>query len=137
MSKRIPRKPKDRGGGRRGVERIDPHTRPNRRRRGENAQRAGKLLDAKQRSVEELRERILEKGGRRGGGRADVSKLGAIRLLDDGRYASDCRRRASAEAVGRQSLARDLQMKKFEETDARRSTCLRGEEDKEERLTAR
>ena len=79
-------------------------------------QRAGRLLAAKQRSVEELRERLLEG---RGATQAIVEEIiGRLReygYLDDARYAhSYAALRVQQRPIGRQRLERDLRMKQID-----------------------
>jgi regulatory protein len=81
-------------------------------------QRAGRLLAAKQRSVEELRERLLEG---RGATQAIVEEIiGRLReygYLDDARYAhSYASLRVQQRPIGRQRLERDLRMKQIDKT---------------------
>jgi regulatory protein len=83
-------------------------------------QRAAKLLAAKQRSIEELRERLLE--GR--GATPEIVELVIERLreygyLDDERYAhSYASLRVQQRPIGRQRLQRDLRLKKIDQTTA-------------------
>lgn len=79
-------------------------------------QRAGKLLAAKARSVEELRERLLE-----GRGATDsivetvIERLREYGYLNDARYAqSYASLRVQQRPIGRQRLERDLRMKKVD-----------------------
>jgi regulatory protein len=85
-------------------------------------QRAGKLLAAKQRSVEELRERLLE-----GPGATPqivetvIERLREYGYLDDARFAqSYASLRVQQKPIGRQRLQRDLWLKKIDKqtTDA-------------------
>ena len=81
-------------------------------------QRAAKLLAAKQRSVEELRGRLLE--GR--GATPEIVDVVVERLreygyLDDARFAqSYASLRVQQRPIGRQRLQRDLRMKKVDKT---------------------
>lgn len=83
-------------------------------------QRAGKLLAAKQRSVEELRERLLE--GR--GATPQIVDMVIDRLreygyLDDARFAqSFASLRVQQRPLGRQRLQRDLWLKKIDKQTA-------------------
>ena len=83
-------------------------------------QRAAKLLAAKQRSVEELRERLLEG---RGATKANVDEvIGRLReygYLDDERFAqSYASLRLQQRPIGRQRLQRDLWLKKIDKKTA-------------------
>ncbi|MGH9903394.1 MAG: regulatory protein RecX, partial [Pyrinomonadaceae bacterium] len=77
-------------------------------------QRAVKLLAAKPRSVAELRERLLEKEwATEEAVEAALAKLREYGYLDDERFAVGfASSRVRQKPVGRQRLARDLQMKK-------------------------
>ena len=81
-------------------------------------QRAGKLLAAKQRSVEELRERLLEGRGATQSIVAEViERLREYGYLDDARYAhSYAQLRVQQRPIGRQRLERDLRMKRIDKT---------------------
>lgn len=79
-------------------------------------QRAGKLLAAKARSVEELRERLLE-----GRGATEqivdtvIERLREYGYLNDARFAQNyASLRVQQRPVGRQRLERDLRMKKID-----------------------
>jgi regulatory protein len=79
-------------------------------------QRAGKLLAAKARSIEELRERLLE-----GRGATDeivdtvIERLREYGYLDDARFAqSYASLRVQQRPIGRQRLERDLWLKKID-----------------------
>ena len=81
-------------------------------------QRAGKLLAVRQRSVEELRERLLE-----GRGATEtivtevIERLREYGYLDDARYAhSYAQLRVQQRPIGRQRLERDLRMKQIDKT---------------------
>jgi regulatory protein len=101
-------------------------------------QRAVKLLAAKPRSVEELRERLLEKGW------ADeatvdyaLEKLKGYGYLDDDRFAFGfASYRVKQKPVGRQRLARDLQMKKVARETADAALDLVFQETPEDELIA-
>jgi regulatory protein len=83
-------------------------------------QRAAKLLAAKQRSIEELRERLLE--GR--GATPEIVEIVIERLreygyLDDARFAhSYASLRVQQRPIGRQRLQRDLRLKKIDQATA-------------------
>jgi regulatory protein len=81
-------------------------------------QRAGRLLAAKQRSVEELRERLLE--GRGATEKIVEEIIGRLReygYLDDARYAHNyASLRVQQRPIGRQRLERDLRMKQIDKT---------------------
>jgi len=87
-------------------------------------QRAAKLLAAKQRSVEELRERLLTT---RGATKANVdeviARLREYGYLDDAKFAqSYASLRLRERPIGRRRLARDLSLKKVDKQTA--STAL-------------
>jgi len=87
-------------------------------------QRAAKLLAAKQRSVEELRERLLTT---RGATRANVdeviARLREYGYLDDAKFAqSYASLRLRERPIGRRRLQRDLKLKKVDKETA--STAL-------------
>jgi regulatory protein len=79
-------------------------------------QRAVKLLAAKPRSIAELRERLLEKEwADEAAVDAALAKLKEYGYLDDERFAFGyASYRVKQRPVGRQRLARDLQMKKVD-----------------------
>jgi len=81
-------------------------------------QRAGKLLAAKQRSVEELRERLLEgRGATKANVEEVIERLREYGYLDDARYAhSYATLRVQQRPIGRQRLERDLWTKKIDKT---------------------
>ncbi len=81
-------------------------------------QRAGKLLAAKQRSVEELRERLLEgRGATQTIVTEVIERLREYGYLDDARYAhSYAQLRVQQRPIGRQRLERDLRMKQIDKT---------------------
>lgn len=83
-------------------------------------QRAGKLLAAKQRSVEELRERLLEgRGATKANVEAVIERLREYGYLDDARYAqSYASLRVQQRPIGRQRLQRDLWLKKIDKKTA-------------------
>ncbi len=107
--------------------------------RARTLQRAVKLLAAKPRSVEELRERLLEKGW------ADEAavdyalvKLKEYGYLDDERFAFGfASYRVRQKPVGRQRLARDLQTKKISKETADAALELVYQETPEEELIQR
>lgn len=102
-------------------------------------QRAVKLLAAKPRSMQELRERLLEKQW------ADeaaveyaLAKLKEYGYLDDERFAFGfASYRVRQKPVGRQRLARDLQTKKVSKETADAALELVYQETPEEELIAR
>jgi len=81
-------------------------------------QRAGKLLAARQRSVEELRERLLEgRGATRTIVEEVIERLREYGYLDDARFAhSYASLRVQQRPIGRQRLERDLRMKRIDKT---------------------
>jgi regulatory protein len=83
-------------------------------------QRAGKLLAAKQRSVEELRERLLEgRGATPQIVDTVIDRLREYGYLDDARFAqSYASLRVQQRPVGRQRLQRDLWLKKIDKQTA-------------------
>jgi regulatory protein len=102
-------------------------------------QRAVKLLAAKPRSVEELRERLLEKQWTDEAA-ADyaLAKLKEYGYLDDERFAFGfASYRVRQKPVGRQRLARDLQTKKVSKETADAALELVYRETPEEELVAR
>jgi regulatory protein len=107
--------------------------------RARTLQRAVKLLAAKPRSVQELRERLLEKQW------ADepavdyaLAKLKEYGYLDDERFAFGfASYRVRQKPVGRQRLARDLQTKKVSKETADAALELVYQETPEEELIAR
>ncbi|HEX8293697.1 MAG TPA: regulatory protein RecX [Pyrinomonadaceae bacterium] len=102
-------------------------------------QRAVKLLAAKPRSVEELRERLLEKQWTDEAA-ADyaLAKLKEHGYLDDERFAFGfASYRVRQKPVGRQRLARDLQTKKVSKETADAALELVYQETPEEELVAR
>ena len=86
------------------------------RARARTLQRAVKLLAAKPRSIAELRERLLEKEwADEASVDAALAKLKEYGYLDDERFAFGyASYRVKQRPVGRQRLARDLQMKKVD-----------------------
>ncbi|MBC7932950.1 MAG: RecX family transcriptional regulator [Rubrivivax sp.] len=99
-------------------------------------QRAVKLLAAKPRSVAELRERLLEKEWASEEAVAyALEKLKGYGYLDDERFAFGfASYRVRQKPVGRQRLARDLQMKKVERETADAALELVYQETPEEDL---
>jgi regulatory protein len=83
-------------------------------------QRAGKLLAAKARSVEELRERLLEgRGATKPIVQEVVDRLSEYGYLDDSRFAqSYAALRVQQRPIGRQRLERDLWLKKIDKATA-------------------
>lgn len=83
-------------------------------------QRAGKLLAAKARSVEELRERLLEgRGATSAIVESVISRLREYGYLDDARFAhSYASLRVQQRPIGRQRLQRDLWLKKIDKQTA-------------------
>ena len=79
-------------------------------------QRAAKLLAAKQRSVEELRARLLEgPGATEAVVEIVIERLREYGYLDDARYAqSYASLRVQQRPIGRQRLERDLRMKQID-----------------------
>jgi regulatory protein len=79
-------------------------------------QRAGKLLAAKPRSVEELRERLLAgRGATKAAVEAVIERLREYGYLDDAKFAqSFASLRVQQRPVGRQRLQRDLWLKKID-----------------------
>ena len=107
--------------------------------RARTLQRAVKLLAAKPRSVEELRERLLEKQWT-DEATADyaLSKLKEYGYLDDERFAFGfASYRVRQKPVGRQRLARDLQTKKVSKETADAALELVYQETPEEELITR
>jgi regulatory protein len=83
-------------------------------------QRAGKLLAAKPRSVEELRERLLEgRGATKTIVEEVIERLRGYGYLDDSRFAqSYASLRVQQRPIGRQRLQRDLWLKKIDKQTA-------------------
>jgi regulatory protein len=83
-------------------------------------QRAGKLLAAKPRSVEELRERLLEgRGATKPIVETVIERLREYGYLDDARFAhSYASLRVQQRPIGRQRLQRDLWLKKIDKQTA-------------------
>ncbi|HKP36226.1 MAG TPA: regulatory protein RecX [Pyrinomonadaceae bacterium] len=83
-------------------------------------QRAGKLLAAKQRTVEELRERLLEgRGATPQIVDTVIDRLREYGYLDDARFAqSYASLRVQQRPIGRQRLQRDLWLKKVDKKTA-------------------
>jgi regulatory protein len=78
------------------------------------------LLAAKQRSVEELRERLLEgRGATKANVEAVIERLREYGYLDDARFAqSYASLRVQQRPIGRQRLQRDLWLKKIDKKTA-------------------
>jgi regulatory protein len=102
-------------------------------------QRAVKLLAAKPRSVEELRERLLEKQWTNEAIVESVlAKLGEYGYLNDERFAFGyASYRVRQKPMGRQRLQRDLQLKKVDRETADEALRLVFEETPEESLIDR
>jgi regulatory protein len=102
-------------------------------------QRAVKLLAAKPRSVEELRERLLEKEwADEAAADYALAKLKEYGYLDDERFAFGfASYRVRQKPVGRQRLARDLQTRKVSKETAAAALELVYQETPEEELIAR
>jgi regulatory protein len=102
-------------------------------------QRAVKLLAAKPRSVEELRERLLEKQWTNEAVvEAVLAKLGEYGYLNDERFAFGyASYRVRQKPMGRQRLQRDLQLKKVDRQTADEALRLVFEETPEESLIDR
>jgi regulatory protein len=83
-------------------------------------QHAGKLLAARPRSVEELRERLLEgRGATETIVESVIERLREYGYLDDARYAhSYASLRVQQRPIGRQRLQRDLWLKKIDKKTA-------------------
>src|SRR5919199_1788074 len=113
---------------------VDPE-----RARERTFQRAVKLLAAKPRSVEELRERLLEKQWTNEEiVDAVLAKLGEYGYLNDERFAFGyASYKVRQKPVGRQRLQRDLQMKKVDRETADEAIKLVFEETPEEELIDR
>lgn len=107
--------------------------------RERTVQHAAKLLAAKPRSVAELRERLLEKSWTNEETvDAAIELLKGYGYLDDERYAVGFASfRVRQKPVGRQRLARDLQMKKVERETADAALDLVYQETPEEQLIER
>lgn len=107
--------------------------------RERTVQRAVKLLAAKPRSVAELRERLLEKSWTNEEAvEAAIAKLKEYGYLNDERYAFGfASYRVKQKPLGRQRLARDLQMKKVEKETADAALDLVFQETPEEELIER
>ncbi len=107
--------------------------------RARTLQRAVKLLAAKPRSIEELRERLLEKEWTDEAA-ADyaLGKLKEYGYLDDERFAFGfASYRVKQKPVGRQRLARDLKTRKVSKETADAALELVYQETPEEELIAR
>src|SRR5437762_9863911 len=83
-------------------------------------QRAGKLLAARSRSVEELRERLLEgRGATKAAVDAVIERLREYGYLDDAKFAhSFASLRVQQRPIGRQRLQRDLWLRKVDKKTA-------------------
>src|SRR5881227_738997 len=83
-------------------------------------QRAAKLLAAKQRSVEELRERLLEgRGATKPLVEEVIARLSEYGYLDDAKFAeSYASLRLRERPIGRRRLQRDLWLKKVDKQTA-------------------
>ena len=104
--------------------------------RSRTLQRAVKLLAAKPRSVEELRERLAEKETATGEAiDYAIKKLSEYGYLNDEQFAlSFAQARVRQKPVGRQRLARDLQTKKIDKELAAETLDKVFEETPEDRL---
>ena len=118
----------------RGARPLDPE-----KARERTLQRAVKLLAAKPRSVEELRERLLEKEWADEASVTDaLAKLKEYGYLDDERFAFGfASYRVRQKPVGRQRLARDLKTKKVSKETADAALELVYRETPEEELIER
>ena len=107
--------------------------------RARTLQRAVKLLAAKPRSIEELRERLLEKEWTNEEiVEAVLAKLGEYGYLNDERFAFGyASYKVRQKPVGRQRLQRDLQLKKVDRETADEALRLVFEETPEEELIDR
>ncbi|MCA1818137.1 MAG: recombination regulator RecX [Acidobacteria bacterium] len=104
--------------------------------RARTLQRAVKLLAAKPRSVEELRERLAEKeSATEEAVEYAIKKLSEYGYLNDEQFAvSFAQSRVRQKPVGRQRLARDLKTKKLDKETAERALEKVYEETPEEKL---
>lgn len=102
-------------------------------------QRAAKLLAAKQRSVEELRERLLEgRGATKANVEEVIARLREYGYLDDAKFAqSYASLRLRERPIGRRRLQRDLWLKKIDKTTAEAALDEVFESTPEEDLIAR
>jgi len=137
MRNRRQRKFKERREGEEGArarEPLDPE-----KARARTLQRAVKLLAAKPRSVEELRERLLEKEWADEASVAyALAKLKEYGYLDDERFAFGfASYRVRQKPVGRQRLARDLKTRKVSKETADAALELVYQETTEEELITR
>ena len=107
--------------------------------RARTLQRAVKLLAAKPRSIEELRERLLEKQwADEAAADYALAKLKEYGYLDDERFAFGfASYRVRQKPVGRQRLARDLKTKKVSKETADAALELVYQETPEEELITR
>jgi regulatory protein len=83
-------------------------------------QRAAKLLAARQRSVEELRERLLEgRGATKANVEEVIARLSEYGYLDDAKFAQNyASLRLRERPIGRRRLERDLWLKKIDKQTA-------------------
>jgi regulatory protein len=107
--------------------------------RARTLQRAVKLLAAKPRSVEELRERLLEKEwATEEAVEYALGKLAEYGYVNDERFAFGfASSRVRQKPIGRQRLARDLQTRKVPKETAEEALNLVYQETPEEELIAR
>ena len=107
--------------------------------RARTLQRAVKLLAAKPRSVEELRERLREKEwATEEAVEYALGKLGEYGYVDDERFAFGfASSRVRQKPIGRQRLARDLQTRKVSKETAEEALNLVYQETPEEELITR
>ena len=107
--------------------------------RARTLQRAVKLLAAKPRSVEELRERLLEKEwATEEAVEYALGKLAEYGYVNDERFAFGfASSRVRQKPIGRQRLARDLQTRKVSKETAEEALNLVYQETPEEELIAR
>lgn len=131
------RKPRERREGEEGTrphKPLDPE-----KARARTLQRAVKLLAAKPRSVEELRERLLEKEwADEAAADYALAKLKEYGYLDDERFAFGfASYRVKQKPLGRQRLARDLKSRKVSKETADAALELVYQETPEEELITR
>ncbi|HVF57184.1 MAG TPA: regulatory protein RecX, partial [Pyrinomonadaceae bacterium] len=139
MRKRRPPKPRDINADMESARERPKRTLDPEKARVRTLQRAAKLLAAKPRSVAELRERLLEKEWTNEEAvDAALAKLMEYGYLDDERFAFGfASYRVRQKPVGRQRLARDLQMKKVPRETADEALDLVYAETPEEELVSR
>jgi regulatory protein len=133
-------KQKPKGERRQSEDEVRPRRPPDpERARQRTLARAVKLLAAKPRSVAELRERLLEKEWTNEEAvEAALAKLGEYGYLDDERFAFGlASHRVRQKPLGRQRLARDLQMRKVARETAEEALDLVFAETPEEELIDR